>query len=183
MNGAQFAWSSRVLHWLMATLLLAMLFVGVHMVSSLAHYERLLSIHRPLGIALLVLALVRALNRRLKPPPDFPVDMPSGERRYVVWSERLLYALMFAQPLVGWGMSSAAGNAVPLFGGMVLPPLAPQSSGVFTALRAAHALLGYAFFAAILLHLAGVLFHALVLRDGLLMRMAPWRARARGDER
>ena len=38
----QFAWSSRVLHWLMAAMILTMVFVGAAMVSSLAHYHRLI---------------------------------------------------------------------------------------------------------------------------------------------
>jgi len=45
----QFAWSSRILHWVMAAMLLAMLFIGVAMVGSLADYHVLVAIHRPLA--------------------------------------------------------------------------------------------------------------------------------------
>ena len=41
----QFAFLSRILHWLMAAMLLAMLFIGVSVVASLGDYHR---IHRPL---------------------------------------------------------------------------------------------------------------------------------------
>ena len=58
---------SRLLHWTMAVLILAMLFVGVAMVSSLADYSRLVAIHRPLGILLLVLVAIRLINRLLSP--------------------------------------------------------------------------------------------------------------------
>ena len=44
---------SRLLHWTMALLILAMLFIGVAMVSSLADYHRLVAIHRPLGLQVL----------------------------------------------------------------------------------------------------------------------------------
>jgi cytochrome b561 len=179
----QFALSSRLLHWLMAALLLAMLFVGVSMLTSLGDYHRLLALHRPLGIALLVLAVARVVNRRLKPPPDFLPTMPEWERRVVVWSERLLYALMFAQPLVGWGLLSAGGYPVVLAGALVLPPIFPHSTTAYTLLRAAHGVLGYAFFATFLAHLAGVLFHTLVLRDGLILRMVPWRAKPAAEAR
>ena len=51
------AWQ-RVLHWLMAACLLAMLFIGVGMVSTVRPtYLTLVSIHKPLGIAILVLVL------------------------------------------------------------------------------------------------------------------------------
>jgi cytochrome b561 len=46
----QFALQSRILHWLMAAMLLAMLFIGVTMVASLGDYHVLVAIHRPLGI-------------------------------------------------------------------------------------------------------------------------------------
>ena len=51
----QFALPSRILHWLMAACLLAMLFIGVAMVASLGDYHTLLGIHRPLGILILLL--------------------------------------------------------------------------------------------------------------------------------
>jgi len=47
---------SRILHWTMAVLVLAMLFIGIGMVASLSNYHWLLSIHRPLGILVIALA-------------------------------------------------------------------------------------------------------------------------------
>jgi cytochrome b561 len=172
----QFAWTSRLLHWLMAALLVAMFFIGVSMVSSLSAYHRLLSLHRPLGIAILALAVLRVVNRKLYPPPDFLPTVSPREQVLVIWSERLLYTLMFALPLVGWGMLSAARYPVVVLGAFHLPPILPQSAGLYTWLRSAHTLLAYLFFATFLAHLGGVLFHTLVVRDGLILRMAPWRA-------
>jgi hypothetical protein len=49
-----------LLYWLMVICILAMLFIGVGMVSTVKpKYLTLVSIHKPLGIAILVLALVR----------------------------------------------------------------------------------------------------------------------------
>ena len=54
----------RLLHWLMAVCILAMLFIGVGMVSTvMPKYLTLVAIHKPLGIAILVLALVRLAVR------------------------------------------------------------------------------------------------------------------------
>ena len=64
-NPTQFAFLSRILHWLMAAMLLAMLFIGVSMVASLGNYHRLVAIHRPLGIMILILAAIRLINRKL----------------------------------------------------------------------------------------------------------------------
>jgi cytochrome b561 len=71
----QFAAFSRLLHWAMAVMVLTMLCIGVAMVVSLADYHALVSIHRPLGIAILILVVVRFVNRRLNPPPPFPDTM------------------------------------------------------------------------------------------------------------
>ena len=49
----QFVAFSRVLHWTMAVMVLTMLCIGVAMVVSLGNYHVLVSIHRPLGIAIL----------------------------------------------------------------------------------------------------------------------------------
>ena len=68
----QFALLSRILHWLMAAMLLAMLFIGVSMVTSLVDYHRLVAIHRPLGIMILILAAIRLINRKLTKLPPFP---------------------------------------------------------------------------------------------------------------
>jgi cytochrome b561 len=107
MNGApqslpRYALTSRLLHWSMAAMVLSMFFIGASMVTSLTDYGRLVAIHRPLGIAILVLVVVRYVNRRLTRLPDFLETMSSAERRIATWSERLLYALMLSMPL-SWG--------------------------------------------------------------------------------
>ena len=71
---------SRILHWTMAALILAMLFIGIAMVSSLADYHRLVAIHKPLGILLLILVALRLVNRLIYPPPPLPAEMPFTRR-------------------------------------------------------------------------------------------------------
>ena len=76
----QFAAFSRLLHWTMAAMILTMLGIGVAMVVSLADYHVLVSIHRPLGIAILILVVVRFVNRQLSQLPPFPATMSRAER-------------------------------------------------------------------------------------------------------
>jgi cytochrome b561 len=178
-NRQQFAWSSRALHWLMAAMVLAMLFIGVVMVGSLLGYHRLVSIHRPLGIIIVVLVLIRVVNRQLNPLPPFPTTMSPMERLAATSSERLMYVLMFALPLVGWGMLSAARYPIVLYGPLHLPPILPQNALLYAGLRKAHTILAFLLFFTFMGHLSAVLFHTLVVRDGLLKRMAPWRIRPR----
>ena len=171
---ARFTVLSRLLHWSMATMVIAQLLIGVTMVASLAYYPLLLAIHRPLGVVIAVFAVIRLVNRLRHHPPPFLATMSAVERRIATWSERLLYGLLLAQPLVGWAMLSAAGYPVTLFGPVHLPGIAPVSVTLFSALRYTHVALAALLFLTFTAHLCAVLFHTLVLRDGLLDRMAVW---------
>jgi cytochrome b561 len=173
-NPNQFAIFSRILHWLMAAMLLAMLFIGVAMVASLGNYHWLVAIHRPLGIMILILAAIRLINRLCTTLPPFPPTMLPRERWVASASERLLYALMFALPLVGWGMLSAGHYPIVMFGPVHLPPILPASPALYAALRKTHTVLAYLLFLTFLGHLSAVLFHTLIIRDRLLDRMAVW---------
>jgi cytochrome b561 len=119
------------------------------------------------------------VNRQFSTLPPFPATMSSQERLVAHASEILLYTLLFVLPLVGWGMLSAARYPIVLCGSLHLPPILPHSVMLYAFLRKTHTVLAYLLFLAFLGHFGAVLFHTLVVRDGLFSRMAPWRARAR----
>ncbi len=166
---------ARILHWAMAAMILAALFIGVAMVASLAGYARLVAIHRPLGILILVFAVIRLVNRKLTTLPPFLKTMSPLERRAATAGERLLYTLMIVQPLVGWGMLSAGGYPIVVIGSLHLPAILPARPTLYAVLRETHTVLAFLLFATFLAHLSAVLFHTLVVRDGLIRRMASWR--------
>jgi len=175
----QFTASMRFLHWLMAALVLAMLGIGIAMVASISDYHRLVSLHRPLGILIMILVVIRFVNRHFSTLPPFPPSMSSQERFVASASELLLYTLLFVQPLVGWGMLSAARYPIVMFGSVHLPPILPHSVMVYATLRTTHTVLAYLLFLTFLAHFGAVLFHTLIVRDGTFSRMAPWKARAK----
>jgi cytochrome b561 len=167
----------RALHWVMAICILAMLFIGVGMVSTFgARYLTLVSIHKPLGIAILVLAVLRLVVRLRFGAPSLPRDMPEPMKLAARLSHVLFYVLMIAMPLIGWAMLSAADYPV-VVAGLHLPAIVPADAGLHSVLWNAHKLLAFAFFALILVHLAAGLFHALVRRDGVFEAMAPYPAK------
>jgi cytochrome b561 len=174
----QFTAISRLLHWAMAAMVWTMLGLGVSMVASLADYHALVSIHRPLGIAVLVLVVVRFVNRVVNSPPPFPATMSRMECLAASASEFTMYGLMFVLPLVGWGMLSAARYPIVLYGSLHLPFILPHSAILYAVLRRAHTLLAYLFFLTIIAHVTAILFHTLIVRDGIFMRMAPWNSRS-----
>ncbi|MBP0595812.1 cytochrome b [Paraburkholderia sp. LEh10] len=164
---------ARLLHWTMAALILAMLFIGVAMVATVSHaHATLIALHRPLGIALLVLALIRVGVRIRNGAPALPADMPALQRFAAKASHLVLYALFIAMPLIGWTMLCAGGYPVTLFGAYHLPALVPQNVELFALLRALHTWLAFALLAIVLAHIAAALFHGLIRRDGVFSSMA-----------
>jgi cytochrome b561 len=175
----QFSARMRLFHWFTAAMVLTMLGIGLSMVASLAYYHRLISIHRPLGVVLLIVVVIRFINRQYSTLPPFLPTMSQRERSVASASELLLYALLVLQPLIGWGMLSAARYPIMLYGSIHLFPILPHNVMLYAVLRRAHTVVAYLLSLTILAHFGAVLFHSWVLRDGIFNRMAPWRVRAR----
>jgi cytochrome b561 len=179
-NAEHFTPLQRALHWLMAICILAMLFVGVGMVSTVApKYLGLIALHKTLGVTLLILVVIRLGVRWRYGAPALPRDLPVPMKLAAQLSHYLLYGLMIVMPLLGWGMLSAADYPVILLGGVRLPRILPQSDRLHTLLWDAHHYLAFVFFALVLLHLAAALYHALVRRDGVFSAMSPVPTRER----
>ncbi|MGN8344462.1 cytochrome b [Pseudomonas sp. SMV71] len=167
-----FAPLARLLHWLMALMIIAMLFIGAGMVASVSErHEWLLQLHKPLGIAILLLVIVRLIVRFTTRQPPLPADLPGWQMLAAKASHVLLYALMLVLPLLGWGMISAAGDPVMLSQSLQLPSILPADAQTFALLRKAHRYLAYLLFLTVLVHLAAALFHAWVRRDEVLDSM------------
>lgn len=162
----------RLLHWTMALLILAMLFIGVGMVSTAGPaYASLVALHRPIGIAILFLALIRLAIRLRTGAPPLPADLPRVQQRTARGAHILLYLAMIGMPLIGWAMLSAGGYPVRLSAAWSLPPILPQDLLAYGLLRRAHTLVAFAFFALILGHLTIALVHGFIRRDGVLGTM------------
>ncbi|MBJ9976424.1 cytochrome b/b6 domain-containing protein [Pseudomonas sp. S75] len=161
---------ARTLHWLMALLILAMLFIGVTMVTDLSpRHPLLIELHKATGLALLVLVVLRIILRLSLPHPPLPRDLPPLQRFAAAASHLALYGLMLAMPLLGWAMLSAGGYPRPL----QLPAIAPHDLQLYAVLRQAHGWAGYLLFATILVHIGAALMHTLVRRDGVMRSMWP----------
>jgi cytochrome b561 len=162
---------TRVLHWLTAILVFTTLLIGFFMVNSLGSYEALVRVHMTLGVSILVIVVARAVNRFTHRTPKLPDTVGRFEHKLVIGSELSMYALLLAQPLVGWAMVSATGRPVRVFGGWPLPRIAPFNADLFFVLRQTHSVLAYLLVAVIAAHVSAVVLHTLTLRDGMLSRM------------
>lgn len=169
-----FSLPARVLHWLMAILILAMVFIGIGMVSTVSdRHNWLLSLHKPLGITILVLACIRLVWRLRHPPPPLPGDLPRMQRLAAIASHWLLYALMFALPLSGWLFNSTAGYPLQYFGLFNLPKLAARNEELAQLTRTLHETGFWVLLALVLAHAAAAFYHHLFQNDATLTRMLP----------
>ena len=167
-----FALLARLLHWLMALMIIAMLFIGAGLAASVSErHEWLIHLHKPLGIAILALVIVRLAVCFSTRQPPLPGDLPQWQVLAAKASHWLLYALMLVLPLLGWAMISAAGDPVMLSHSVQLPALVSANAPLFAVLRKAHGYLAYVLFLTVLLHLAAALFHGLIRRDDVLQSM------------
>lgn len=167
MNEINATLPERLLHWIALVCALVVLFSGVGIVSTVQpKYLSLISVHKLLGISLLGLVLVRIATRLGRPAPSVSSRRAANPLKALSrLLDRLLYALLIALPLLGWGMLSAGSYPVELAPGLYLPPILPQSDTLHTILREAHAYLSLALLVVILLELAAALSQLLARKE------------------
>jgi cytochrome b561 len=185
-----------VLHWLMAVVLIALVAVGLYMarlpdVGFDTTKIRLILYHKELGILALALATLRLAWRVTNALPRLVENLPDWQKVVARFVHLCFYGLMFALPITGWLMSSAAGFPVSFFGYFYLPDLIPYNDYLAQAFIAVHQWLGYALIPLLIIHAGAALRHHFVLRDDTLRQMLqpthskpsalspPWRERIR----
>ena len=170
------------LHWLLALVLIGLFAFGLYMTSLPFSPARLkyFNWHKWAGMLILFLTLARLLWRLTHRPPALPAHMadrmPAWQHIAHHGTHHLMYALFFAIPLIGWMYSSSAGFPIVLFGVLPLPDLEGKNPELAEALKPWHAYLAYSLAALVVLHLAAVIKHQVIDRDGLLTRMLPGKA-------
>lgn len=171
----RYAASSRWLHWLTALLLAVIIPVGIW----IGFFEpadqnfklRLYNLHESLGVLVFVLVLVRIVNRHRNPPPPLPDDMPALMRFAAHATHMGLYALLILMPLTGFLATNAWGFPLSLFGVLPIPSPLGKDEAIAKVLSLLHLCGAIAIGLLILGHLAGVVHHTFIRRDGLLRRM------------
>ena len=170
------------MHWMLAVALVSIFAFGLYMTSLPFSPTRLkyFNWHKWAGMTILVLSALRLLWRITHRPPALPAQiaqaMPAWQHLAHHGTHHLMYLLFFAVPLVGWVYSSAAGFPIVLFGVLPLPDLVTKSPDLAAAIKPWHGYLAYALAALVVLHVAAVIKHQLIDRDGLLSRMLPGKA-------
>ena len=158
-------------HWIIAFLIIGILTIGLYMVDlpNNAQKTQFYGLHKEFGLLVLWLATFRLFWRLKNVSPELTL-LPWYERftaRLVHWA---FYVLMFAMPITGWLLSSAAGYA-PSFFGLTLPVLIPPNVEERHLFGLIHQWFAYTFIAAIVLHIAAALKHHFIDKDNILRRI------------
>ncbi|MFT5449223.1 MAG: cytochrome b561/polyisoprenoid-binding protein YceI [Gammaproteobacteria bacterium] len=168
---------ARTLHWLIAALIVTQYVLG-ELAERAAGSDQLvaqlglLANHKSVGITILALAVVRLFWRFVATPPALPATMPAWQHRASQMSHWLLYLFLFALPVTGWMMSSAASFTVSWFGLFELPNLVGANEALSESLQDVHHILASALLAIAIIHIAAALKHHFIDRDDVLRRMS-----------
>jgi cytochrome b561 len=163
-------------HWATVVLIVVQL-VTINVAEDLPRGLEKLELvarHKSFGITILVLAALRLAWRFSNPIPPAPTDVAPWQRRAADVSHWLLYALIFALPLSGWTMSSAANYPVSWFGLVQLPDLVGASEQLHETLEEVHETLATALLVVAGIHVLAALQHHFLRKDDVLRRMLPW---------
>jgi cytochrome b561 len=169
------------LHWLIAAAIIVNIVI-VLLIDDLPRPEKMMWMgwHKSIGLSVLLLSIARVVWRLTHPVPALPPGLPAYQRIGGTALHHLFYLLIVAIPLAGWLMVST--NPFPTsFFGLFNWPAFPGLSGLtreaahpfHETFETIHVLLGWSLVGLVPLHVAAGLYHHVVLKDNVLLRMLP----------
>lgn len=162
----------RMVHWTIAILVTCQLAIAVVLTQlrSLGYGQLVLSLHRQLGLVILLLVIARlVLIRREK--TGFDTSLPSWQARVATLVHGAFYVVLVAQPVVGILVAWARGDAVGLFGLLQVSAPVEMSDSLREQLMTVHTVTALALFSLCLVHVGAVVFNRIVRRVSVIDRM------------
>lgn len=168
---------SQALHWLIVVLIVVMAYLGLTMTDlpNSPHKISLYSLHKSIGLTILALVTLRLLWRLYAGTPRVLDSIPRWQARVAAWTHGALYALLFAMPISGWVVNSAAGFPLQWFHLFNLPAITRKDEALHALARSTHETLFWTLLAIVAVHAGAALMHHLVWHDATLARMLPRR--------
>jgi cytochrome b561 len=125
-----YATSSKWLHWLVAVSVIIQAPLGIVLVyAELGPWQdRLYNFHKSLGVLILILMILRVLNRLIIGAPAAEPTIAGWQRTVSSSVHGALYLLLILQALIGYWANSAFGAATPFFGLFEIPLLSVRTT-------------------------------------------------------
>ncbi|MBS9403250.1 cytochrome b [Halomonas sp. TRM85114] len=177
----RYAYPHRVLHWLVAVVLLFSLPTGLTLGflgfedaverfgNALTNF--LYTSHKTLGVMMLGLMIARVVTRMMYVVPLHEPPLSPFQRVVSTSVHHLLYLALLIQPILGW-LATASGDFPVEFFHWHLPGLIGENTELSEQLFMWHGWLGWTILGLVTLHIAGALFHWLYKHDGVMKRMS-----------
>lgn len=166
--------SQRILHWLMAIVIISALVIGLYcsyLTPGVPLRRALLDVHKSLGMTALVLIAIRLPLRLSLGEPAYRRPLDVFNHYAARGAHILLYALMILMPLAGYTTSAAGGHDLPWFGLFQWPNLLPLDKGLERTAAEIHEYGAYCLYAVVSLHILAALWHHFFRKDEVLQRM------------
>ncbi len=167
--------TSKLLHWLVAICVLTTAPVAITMtrIGKGPTHDMLYNFHKSLGVLILVLMILRLINRLAVGAPIADPGIEPWQKTVSSVTHTSLYVLLLAMPVVGIIANSAYGAPTPFFGLFNLPTIVEKNDALATQLFAVHRWVGFLVILIVLMHIGAALYHYFIRRDDVLKRMLP----------
>lgn len=172
-QGEKYSKGSRVLHWLIALIVISLLIMGFFLgdlpksVKPIAYM-----MHKSFGISIIFLMILRFIWLVKTGKPRLPASVPVWQRIAARSVQHTFYLLLLIMPFAGWIMSMAS-DKVPLYFGLFpfsLPGISPNKELAKTMFQI-HSTVAWILIAFIILHVAGAIKHHFIDKDDVLKKM------------
>jgi cytochrome b561 len=159
-------------HWVMALLLIGLVALGLYMTSLPNNLLKLklYGWHKEFGSLVLILAMLRVMWRLHNILPSY-ATLTAFEHYASQIAHWLFYGFMFALPITGWIITSAAGLPISFFGLFLIPTLITPNLETMELFETIHEWLAYGLIATFCLHVLAALKHHFINKDDILKRM------------
>jgi cytochrome b561 len=164
---------ARALHWVTAALILTIIPLGLVIYYDLGGKlaDQIYDLHRSIGAMVIPVVLVRLIYRLTHAPLPLPDHVPYFQQLAARTTHGVLYALMIAQPFIGWTATSAYRAPISVLGLFELPPIWPEHRALSEQMFVVHAVIGFAIVVLLSAHITAALHHHFVHKDRILVRM------------
>jgi len=163
----------RLIHWLMAIIILTLIAVGFYMADlpkEDALRDVLYPIHKSFGVTIFMLIILRIIIRFSTAIPPLPhtISKRDGTMAHIAYV--VMYGLMICIPIFGYVMSNAFGFKVAWFG-IAIPVLVGTDISLGKLFQQLHAYAAFTLLAIIVIHTLAVVKHVWFDKENLLKRI------------
>lgn len=154
--------SSKLIHWIMAIIIIPQLIIGLYMVQILASdapfRSTIYSLHKSFGVLAIGLIFYRIINKIINRTPPLPNSLAKWQIICAKIMHYKLYLLMVLMPFSGYLMSNSYGYPVKFFG-FTMPYLTQKNYQMAGFYSNCHKYIGYLFFTLIAIHILAAMKH------------------------